>query len=96
MSLVGQAYPLSPTKQYKPKDETIVEYYSETYGENCNLHDGTPTCPPYNDDNLEGLMHCDLFSEEDEYENEDKYNLEHDTKMLMRSPGRSWKIQSMT
>ena len=28
---------------------------------------------------LEGLLHCDLFSEEDEYENENKYNLEHYT-----------------
>ena len=36
-------------------------------------------CSPYNDDSLEGLLPCDLFSEEDEYENEDKYNLEHDT-----------------
>ena len=25
------------------------------------------------------LLPCDLFSEEDEYENEDKYSLEHDT-----------------
>ena len=23
-----------------PKDETIAEYYSETYDENCNVHDG--------------------------------------------------------
>ena len=66
-------------KHYKPKDGTIAESYSETYDENCNVHDGTPTCSPYNDDILEGLLPCDLFSEEDEYENEDKYNLEHDT-----------------
>ena len=25
--MVGQAYPLLPSKQYKPEDETIVEYY---------------------------------------------------------------------
>ena len=36
-------------------------------------------CSPYNDDSLEGLLPCDLFSEEDEYENEDKNSLEHDT-----------------
>ena len=29
--MVGQAYPLSPAKQYKPKDETIAESYSESY-----------------------------------------------------------------
>ena len=34
-------------------------------------------CSPYNDDNMEGLLPCDLFSKEDGYENEDKYNLEH-------------------
>ena len=77
--MVGQAYPLSPTKQYKPMDETIAESYSETYDENSNVHDGNPMCSPYNDDSLEGLLPCDIFSEEDEYENEDKYNLEHDT-----------------
>ena len=77
--MVGQAYPLSPAKQCKPKDETIADSYSETYDENYNVHDGTPTCSPYNDDILEGLLPCDLFFEEDEYENEDKYNLEHDT-----------------
>ena len=60
------------------KDETIAESYSETYDENRNVHDGTPTCSPYNDDSLEGLLPCDHFSEEDEYENEDKYDLEHD------------------
>ena len=92
---------MSPAKQCKPKDETIAEYYSETYDQNRNVHVGTPTCFPYNDDSLEGLLPCDLFFEEVEYENEDKYNLEHDTsdeeslyptKMLMRSPGHSWKI----
>ena len=35
-----------------PKDETITESYSETYDENRNVHDGTPTCSPYNDDSL--------------------------------------------
>ena len=60
--MVGQAYPLSPAKQCKPKDETIAESYSETYDENCNVHDGTPTCSPYNDDSLEVLLPCDLFS----------------------------------
>ena len=30
--IVGQAYPLLPSKQYKPEDETIAESYSETYG----------------------------------------------------------------
>ena len=39
----------------------------------------TRHCSPYNDDSLEGLLPCDLFSEEDDYENEDKYNLENDT-----------------
>ena len=77
--MVGQAYPLSPAKQCKPKDETIVESYSETYDENCNIHDGSPMCSPYNDDSLEGSLPCDLFSKEDEYENEDKNSLEHDT-----------------
>ena len=46
---------------------------------NFNVHDGTPTCSPYNDNILEGLLPCELFSEEDKYENEDKYSLEHDT-----------------
>ena len=77
--MLGQAYPLSPAKQYKPKDETNAESYSETYHENRNVHDETPTGSPYNDDSLEGLLPCDLFSEEDEYEDEDKHNLEHDT-----------------
>ena len=56
----------SPSKQYKPEDETIAESYSETYDENCKIHDGTPMCSPYNDDSLEGLLPSDLFSEEDE------------------------------
>ena len=43
------------------------------------MHDGTPTCSPYNDDSLEGLLPCHLFSEEDEYGEEEKYILEHDT-----------------
>ena len=42
------------------------------------MHDGTPTCSPYNDDILEGLLPCELFCEEDEYEDEDKYSLNHD------------------
>ena len=62
-----------------PKDEIIAEYYSETYDENRNVDDGTPTCSPYNDDSLEDLLPCSHFSEEDEYENGDKYNLDHDT-----------------
>ena len=53
------------------KDETIAKYYSETYDENHNVHDGTPTCSPYNDDSLEGLLPCSHFSEEDESKNED-------------------------
>ena len=69
----------SPSKQYKPEDETIAESYSETYDENCNIYDGSPMCSPYNDDSPEGLLPCDLFSKEYEYENEDKYSLEHDT-----------------
>ena len=33
----------------------------------------------YNDDSLEGLLPCDLFSEEDDSDQaEDKYSLEHD------------------
>ena len=43
------------------------------------MHDTTPTCSPYNDDSMEGLLPCDPFSEEDEYEYEDKYILDHDT-----------------
>ena len=70
---------MSPSKQYKPKDETIAESYSETYDENRNVHDGTHIGSPYNDDILERLLPCDHFYEEDEYENEDKNNLEHDT-----------------
>ena len=62
-----------------PKDEIIAEYYSETYDENRNVHDGTPTHSPCNDDSLEDLLPCSHFSKEDEYENEDKYNLDHDT-----------------
>ena len=41
--------------------------------------DDTRPCSSYNDDSLEGLLPYDLFPEEDEYENEDKYNLEHGT-----------------
>ena len=41
--------------------------------------DDTRPCSPYNYDSLEGLLPYDPFFEEDEYENEDKYNLEHDT-----------------
>ena len=89
--MVGRTYPLSnrhwlqatdygfkkksPSKQYNPEDETIAKSYSETYDENCNIHDGSPMCSPYNDDSPEGLLPCDLFSEEDEYENEDKYRI---------------------
>ena len=62
------------------QDETIIESFNETYDESCNVHDGTPTCSPYNDDSLEGLLPCDLFFEEYEYEDEDKYSLEHDTR----------------
>ena len=62
-----------------PQDETITKAYNETYDESCNVHDGTPTCSPYNDDSMDGFMPCDLFSEEDEYEEEEKYILEHDT-----------------
>ena len=43
------------------------------------MHDGTRTCSPYNDGNIKGLLPCDLFFEEDEYEYEDKYGLDHDT-----------------
>ena len=64
--MVGQAYPFTPSRQYNPEDETIAESYSETYDENRNVHDGKPTCSPYNDDSLEGLLPCHLFSEEDE------------------------------
>ena len=59
--MVGQAYPLSPSKQYKPKDETIGESYSKNYDENYNVHDGTPMFSPYNDDSMEGLLPRDLF-----------------------------------
>ena len=41
--------------------ETITKAYNETYDENCNVHDGNPTCSAYNDDILEGLLPCDLF-----------------------------------
>ena len=41
--------------------------------------DDTRPFSPYNDDRLEGLLPYDLSAEKDEYENEDKYNLEHDT-----------------
>ena len=43
------------------------------------MHDSTPTCSAYNDDSREGLLPCDLFSEEDEYEQKETYILEHDT-----------------
>ena len=64
---------------YLPKDEIITEYYGENYDENHNVHDGTPTRSPYNDDSLEDLLPCSHFSEEDLYENGDKYNMDHDT-----------------
>ena len=43
------------------QDETITESYNETYDGSCNVHDGTPTFSPYNDDSMEGLLPCDLF-----------------------------------
>ena len=58
-----------------PRDEAITKAYSETYDESCNVHDGTPTCSPYNDDSLEGLLSCDIFSEEYGYEDEEKYSI---------------------
>ena len=61
-----------------PKDEIIVEYYSETYDENRNVQCVTPTYSPYNDDSMEDLLPCSHFSEEDEYGNGDKYSLDHD------------------
>ena len=61
----------------KPLQNLIVKLMMKTViymmGLLCVLH------IYYNDDNLEGILPCDLFSEEDEYENEDKYGLEHDT-----------------
>ena len=54
-----------------PQDETITEAYNETYDQISNEH---------NDNSLEGLLPCDLFSKEDDYDlEEDKYNQEHDT-----------------
>ena len=48
-----------------PQEETISKAYSETYDEICNEH---------NDDSLEGLLPCDLFSEEDNYDHEEGYS----------------------
>ena len=45
-----------------PQEENISEAYSETYDEICNEQ---------NDDSLEGLLPCDLFSEEDNYDHEE-------------------------
>ena len=50
--------------------ETISEAYSETYDEICNEH---------NDDSLEGLLSCDLFSKEDDYDHEERYSQGCDT-----------------
>ena len=63
------------------QDETIIKYYNETYDEISNVHDGTPTCSPYNDDSLEGLLPCDLFSKEEEYKdvNEDSWTFIENT-----------------
>ena len=52
------------------QDETITKAY-ETYDEICKEH---------NDNILQGLLPCDLFSKEDDYDlKEDKYSQEHDT-----------------
>ena len=39
-----------------PQDETITKSYNENYDESSNVHDGTPTCSPYNDNSIEGLL----------------------------------------
>ena len=62
-----------------PFHDIITKAYKKTYDKISMVCDDTRSCPPYNDDSLEGLLPYDLFSEEDKYENEDKYNLEHDT-----------------
>ena len=50
---------------FLPQEETIAEAYSEPYDEICHEH---------NDDSLEGLLPCDLFSEEDDYDQEEGYS----------------------
>ena len=62
-----------------PFHDIITEAYKKTYDKISMVCDDTRPYSPYNDDSLEGLLSYDLFSEEDEYKNEDKYNLEHDT-----------------
>ena len=59
-----------------PQRETITESCDETYDEISNVYDSTLACSPYNDESLESLLPCDLFSEEDDPDKEeDKYSL---------------------
>ena len=52
------------------QDQTITKAY-ETYDEICNEH---------NDNSLQSLLPCGLFTKEDDYDpEEDKYSQEHDT-----------------
>ena len=99
--MVCQAYPLSLAKLCNPKDETIAESYSETYDENCNVHDGTPMCSRYNDDSPEGycLVTFSLKNMSMKMRTSITWSMIQvmktplsPTKMLMRSPGHSWKI----
>ena len=48
-----------------PQEETITKAYSETCDEIRHEH---------NDDSVEGLLPCDLFSEEDNYDHEEGYS----------------------
>ena len=69
------------------------------------MHDGTPTCSPYNDDIMEGLLTCDFF-----FLKNMSMKMRTSitwimiqvmktplcpTYMFKRSPRHSWKIQSM-
>ena len=55
---------------YLSQEETVAEAYNETYDGICNEH---------NDDSLVGLLPCDLFSEEDDYDHEEGYSHGCDT-----------------
>ena len=62
-----------------PFHDIITEAYKKTYDKISMVCDDTRPCSPYTDDSLEGLLPYDLFSKDDQYGNEDKYNLEHGT-----------------
>ena len=88
-----------------PFHDIITESYKKTYDKISMVCDDTRPCSPYNDDSLEGLLPYDLFLKKMSMKMRTSITWSmaqvtetplSPTKILMRSPGHSWKIQSMT